>query len=306
MDTRQLLLAIRLAETLHFGKAAEIENVAQSGLSAQIAKLESELGFAIFERTNRRVVVTEAGKSFIERAREMLGDMSNTIIECRALAEKSRGVLKLGFFGEAAGELTHLMLGMFRRVNPNIQLVCIELSMTNQVQALVSGRVDAALLRLPIDDDRLAIDVMYDEPRVAVIPADHPMADASLLEVSDLFGQPFAVAAAGAPSEWASYWCLEPQYHERTRVGAFVQSIPESLAAVAYSGACDTFPLSATRVFSHPGVRYVPLKDAPRSALALVTLKQSRNAAVRSLRQCISQTLDSSLSRMPEACRGPK
>ncbi|WP_321847149.1 LysR family transcriptional regulator, partial [Paraburkholderia bannensis] len=81
MDTRQLLLAIRLAETLHFGKAAEIENIAQSGLSAQIAKLESELGFSLFERTNRRVIVTEAGKGFIERARQLLGEMSNTIVE---------------------------------------------------------------------------------------------------------------------------------------------------------------------------------------------------------------------------------
>ncbi|WP_175912592.1 MULTISPECIES: LysR family transcriptional regulator [Burkholderia] len=303
MDTRQLLLAIRLAETLHFGKAAEIENVAQSGLSAQIAKLESELGFAIFERTNRRVELTDAGKSFIERAREILGDMSNTIIECRAIAERSRSVLKLGFFGEAAGELTHLILDMFRHTNPTVRLVCTELTMTNQVQALISGRVDAALLRLPINDDRLEFNVMYNEPRVAVVPADHPMARASLLEVSDLFGQPFAVAAAGAPSEWASYWCLEPEWHEQTRVGAFVQSIPESLAAVAYSGACDTFPLSATRLFSHPGVRYVPLKDAPRSALALVSVKGNRNPAVRSLRECISRTLDTSLAQLPEARR---
>ncbi|WP_321917583.1 MULTISPECIES: LysR family transcriptional regulator [Paraburkholderia] len=303
MDTRQLLLAIRLAETLHFGKAAEIENIAQSGLSAQIAKLESELGFSLFERTNRRVIVTEAGKGFIERARQLLGEMSNTIVECRAIAEKSRGILKLGFFGDAAGELTHLILSLFRRVNPGIRLVCTELTMTNQVQALISGRVDAALMRLPVDDERLEIDVMYDEPRVVVVPANHPLAHASRLQAADLFDQPFAVAAAGAPSEWASYWSLASERHEPSRIGAFVQSVPESLAAVAYGGAFDTFPLTATRIFSHPGVRYVPLEDAPRSTLALVTLKGNRNAAAKSLRECVIQTLDASLSQIPEARR---
>lgn len=303
MDTRQLILATRLAETLHFGKTAEIENIAQSGLSAQIAKLETELGFRLFERTSHRVSLTEAGQAFIAQARLMLGSMNNTIIECRAIAEKSRGVLKLGFFGDAAGELTHLIFSMFRQVNPDIRMIFTELTMTNQVQALISGKVDAALVRLPIDDERLEFDVMFDEPRVAAVPASHEMADASLLHIADLMEQPFAVAGEGAPAEWASYWSLGPERQEASRVGALVQSIPESLAAVAYGGAFDTFPLTATRLYSHPGVRYVPLADAPRSTLALATLKGNRSPVVRSLRRCVIETLEQSLSCLPQARR---
>lgn len=303
MDTRQLILATRLAETLHFGKTAEIENIAQSGLSAQIAKLETELGFRLFERTSHRVSLTEAGQTFIEQARLMLGNMNNAIIECRAIAEKNRGVLKLGFFGDAAGELTHLIFSMFRQVNPDIRMIFTELTMTNQVQALISGKVDAALVRLPIDDERLEFDVMFDEPRVAAVPASHAMADAPLLHIADLMEQPFAVAGEGAPAEWASYWSLGPERQEASRVGALVQSIPESLAAVAYGGAFDTFPLTATRLFSHPGVRYVPLADAPRSTLALATLKGNRSPAVRSLRRCVIETLEHSLSCLPQARR---
>lgn len=303
MDTRQLLLATRLAETLHFGKAAEIENIAQSGLSAQIAKLESELGFRLFERTSHRVSLTHAGQAFIDQARTLLGSMNNTILECRALAENSRGVLKLGFFGDAAGELTHLIFTLFQQSNPDIRLVFTELSMTNQVQALISGKVDAALVRLPICDPRLELDVMFDEPRVAAVPANHEMAHASILSISDLIEQPFAVAGEGAPIEWADYWSLGSERHEACRIGAYVQSIPESLAAVAYGGAFDTFPLTATRLFSHPGVRYVPLADAPRSSLALATLAGNRSPSVRSLRCCVAETLESSLSCIPEARR---
>ncbi|MBK5003813.1 LysR family transcriptional regulator [Pseudomonas sp. S32] len=303
MDTRQLLLATRLAETLHFGRTAELENIAQSGLSAQIAKLETELGFKLFERTSHRVSLTDAGQTFIEQARSLLCTMNNTIIECRAIAERSRGVLKLGFFGDAAGELTHLIFTLFQKSNPDIRLVFTELSMTNQVQALISGKVDAALVRLPISDPRLEFDVMFDEPRMAAVPAYHEMADAPILAISDLIEQPFAVAGEGAPTEWAAYWSLGPERQEPGRIGAYVQSIPESLAAVAYGGAFDTFPLTATRLFSHPGVRYVPMADAPRSSLALATLTGNRSPAVRSLRKCVAETLESSLSCLPEARR---
>lgn len=301
MDTRQLILASRLAETLHFGKTAEIENIAQSGLSAQIAKLENELGFKLFERTSHRVSLTDAGQTFIERARVLLNDLKNTVLECRAIAESSRGVLKLGFFGEAAGELTHLIFSLFQKSNPDIRLVVTELSMTNQVQALISGKVDAALIRLPVCDPRLEFDVMFDEPRVAAVPINHEMADAPILRMADIVEQPFAVAGEGAPSEWAAYWSLA---NERPgRIGAYVQSIPESLAAVAYGGAFDTYPLTATRLYTHPGVRYVPLADAPRSTLAIATVAGNRSPAMRSLRRCVNEIIESSLSYIPEARR---
>lgn len=301
MDTRQLILASRLAETLHFGKTAEIENIAQSGLSTQIAKLENELGFKLFERTSHRVSITDAGQAFIERARVLLSDLNNMVLDCRAISESSRGVLKLGFFGEAAGELTHLIFSLFQNSNPDIRLMVTELSMTNQVQALISGKVDAALIRLPVFDPRLEFDVMFDEPRVAVVPVNHEMANAPILRMADIIEQPFAVAGEGAPAEWAAYWSLANE--SPCRVGAYVQSIPESLAAVAYSGAFDTYPLTATRLYTHPGVRYVPLSDAPRSILAIATVAGNRSPAVRSLRRCINEIVESSLACIPEARR---
>lgn len=301
MDTRQLILASRLAETLHFGKTAEIENIAQSGLSTQIAKLENELGFKLFERTSHRVSITDAGQEFIERTRVLLSNLNNMVLDCRAISESSRGVLKLGFFGEAAGELTHLIFSLFQNSNPDIRLMVTELSMINQVQALISGKVDAALIRLPVFDPRLEFDVMFDEPRVAVVPVNHEMANAPVLRMADIIEQPFAVAGEGAPAEWAAYWSLANE--SPCRVGAYVQSIPESLAAVAYSGAFDTYPLTATRLYTHPGVRYVPLADAPRSILAIATVAGNRSPAVRSLRRCINEIVESSLACIPEARR---
>lgn len=303
MDTRQLLLAARLAEFLHFGKTANVENIAQSALSAQIAKLEGELGFQIFDRTNRTVALSEAGKTFVERAREILGGLSETIEECRAIADANRAILRIGFFGEAAGELTHTMLEFFQRLNPTVRIVFTELHMNNQVQCLTSGKVDVAFIRMPVGDDRLDLELMFDEPRVAVVPRNHEFSDAAILQMSDLAEQPFAIAAAGSPQGWIPYWALSPDRSAPPRIAAEVNSVPESLAAIAYRGAFDTFPLTTTRSFGHPGVKYVPLSDAPRSALALATAKGNRSRIVRAFRRCVSDTLDHSLAILPEARR---
>ncbi|QEM81812.2 LysR family transcriptional regulator [Halomonas binhaiensis] len=296
MDTKQLSLMFRLAETLHFGKAAEIENIAQSGLSAQIAKLENELGFKVFERTNRRVSLSDAGERFIEQAHLMMVSLEGTIAECRAIAEQSRHTFTVGFFGDGAGELTHTIFSRFRQANPDIRLIVTELTMTNQVQSLVSGSVDATFMRLPVDDSRLEYEVMFDEPRVAAVPTAHPLASASHLNIEQLLDKPFAVAGEGAPSDWASYWSLRSDSVDPCHVGAFVKSIPESLAAIAYQGAFDTYPLSAARMFQHPGVRYIPLQDATRSELALVTVKGNRSPAVLALKECVRKSLQEDIS----------
>jgi len=291
MDTKKLLLAVRLGETLHFGKAAEIENMAQSGLSAQIAKLESELGFRLFVRANRRVALTEAGEKFIAKARLIIDDMHNSIVECRALADNKRAIVKIGFFGDLASEYTHPMFVLFQKLNPDIRLVFVELQMTNQVQSLISGNVDVVLMRLPTFDERLEYVELFKEPRVAVVPATHELAQLSSLSVSDLLDKPFAIPAEGAPPDLISYWSLADVRNEPSKIAASVRSIPEVITAVAYGGAFDTFPSSLRKAYHHPGIRYIPIDDASLSAMSLATLEGNRSPGIRALRSCASQTL---------------
>lgn len=301
MDTKQLSLVFRLAETLHFGKAAEIENIAQSALSTQIAKLEKELGFKIFDRTNRRVFLSEAGERFIEQTSSLMLNLDSVISECRAIAEQSRQTFTVGFFGDGAGELTHIIFSRFRQDNPHIRLIVTELTMTNQIHSLISESVDAAFIRLPINDNRLEYQVMFDEPLVAAVPATHPLANSESLTVEQLMDQPFAIGGEGAPAEWAAFWSLRLGCSTPCRVGALVKSIPESLAAIAYQGVFDTYPLSATRIFHHPGVKYIPLQDAPRSQLALVTVKGNSGPAFRALQDCVQTSLEEDLSSVAQA-----
>jgi DNA-binding transcriptional LysR family regulator len=291
MDTKKILLAVRLAETLHFGKAAELENMAQSGLSAQIAKLESDLGFRLFIRANRRVALTEAGERFIEKSRIFIDDMYNSIAECKALSENKRAVVRVGFFGDQAAEYTHPIFALFQKLNPHIRLVFVELKMSNQVQSLIGGAVDVVLMRLPTFDERLEYIELFQESRVAVVPSTHPFAEYQSLTVADLLDKPFAIPAEGAPRDLISYWSLADIRQEPSRVAAFVNSIPEALAAVAYGGAFDTFPLSMSKAHHHPGIRYVPISDASYNTMTLATINGNRSPSVMALRNCASKAL---------------
>ena len=291
MDTKKLLLAIRLGETLHFGKAAEIENMAQSGLSAKISALEGELGFRLFERTNRRVALTEAGEKFIDRAKEIIGKMHNVVVECKAISDNQRSVIRIGFFGDLAPEYTHSTFLLFKKINPDIRLVFIELQMTNLVQSLVSGSTDVVLMRLPLYDERFEYYDLFDEPRVAVVPATHNLAQMKTLSVYDLFDKPFAIPASGAPADMIAYWSLAEERNGPSRIAATVRSVSEVISAVAYGGAFNTAPASFAKVHSHPGIRYVPLENASYNTMSLVTLQGNRNPGVRVLCKCAKQTI---------------
>lgn len=291
MDTKKLLLAIRLGETLHFGKTAEIENIAQSGLSAKISSLESELGFRLFTRTNRRVALTEAGEKFIDKARMIIGEMHNTVLECKAISDNQRSVIKIGFFGDSAPDYTHSTFLLFKKINPDIRLVFIELQMTNLVQSLVSGSADVVLMRLPVYDERFEYYDLFEEPRVAVVPATHKLALMRTLSVSDLFDKPFAIPASGAPIDMIAYWSLANERNEPSQIAATVRSVSEVISAVAYGGAFNTAPASFAKVHSHPGIKYVPLENASYNTMSLVTLQGNRSPGIRVLCKCAQQTI---------------
>lgn len=287
MDTRQLRMAVTLSELLHFGKTAEVENIAQSGLSVQIAKLENELGFKVFSRSSNRVCLTPAGEKFISQASGWLDMIAEVTEECKVLSKRRMRTLRLGFFNDGAHEKIYPLISLFKKANPEINIAFTELTLTNQVQSLLSDKVDVAIIRLPASDPRLCYDYIYEEPRVAAVPSEHTLAKASQLSCAELLEQPFAIAGNGAPLEWMPYWSLREDESSVPRIGAEVYSINESLAAVAYNGFFDTYPLSASRLYNQPGVTFVPLSDAPCSILALASLRDSRSAEVHAFRQTV-------------------
>lgn len=301
MELRQLQYAVRVAQTRHFGRAAELEHIAPSVLSTQIRRLETELGVVLFERGPHRVRVTAAGEHFLHEAGAILDSLSTLQTETRALARDGGSRLRIGYFGEALGELTHVLFDTFSEAHPDTRLSFTELFMNNQLEALHSRQVDVAFVRLPIDDPRLEVTPLYQEPVHAAVSTRSTFASETRLHVDDIIDQPFAVAAGGTPSSWSGYWSLDQQRGEPSRIGAEVTTVSESFSAIAYSDTIDTVPASAARTISHPGVSFVPIDDAAPTTLALVRRRDNTNPMADALHECATNLVRRRLTLMPGA-----
>lgn len=301
MEIRQLEYVVTLAETLHFGRAAEQMHIAQSAFSAQIARLERQVGAQLFDRSANKVAVTPAGEAFLVRARTVLHDVAEASAEARTLHESGRDTLRIGLMCESAGELTPLVINAYRQALPRVALRFRELSMVDQIDALTTEKVDVAFIRSPVVNRRVHYEELFAEPRHVGLAPDNPLAQHSSLSTQQLADQAFAVAAPEAPAPWRAYWACEGDNEAPARVATSVTDVQQSLTAIAYLGAVDTFPASATRFLRHPGVVYRPLVNGGYSPSILATRAGERRSHVLTFVRIAKQLARISLSVVPGA-----
>lgn len=176
MNLRDLAYLVSLAEHRHFGRAAEASFVSQPTLSTQIKKLEDELGVALVERTPRKVLLTETGREIARRARGVLAEIE----EIKAIAQRTRdpeaGKLRLGVFPTLGPYLLPHLVPLVRRRFPRLELLLIEEKTEQVVRMLREGSLDVGLLALPLHEESLHAEFLFEEPFVLAVPDDHPLA----------------------------------------------------------------------------------------------------------------------------------
>ena len=186
MNLRALNYLVKLAELQHFSKAAEACFVSQPTLSTQIRKLEEELGVQLVERAPRHVQLTPIGKEIAERARHVLRDIEQIRSAARRSRDPETGTLRLGIFPTLAPYLLpHVVPGIRRRF-PQLKLQLSEEKTSEILRLLEIGELDAGLMALPIDDDSLDREVLFEEPFLLAMPLNHPLADQAQVRLRDL------------------------------------------------------------------------------------------------------------------------
>jgi len=174
MNLRDLKYVIAVAETNHFGKAAEHCFVSQPTLSGQIKKLEEELGVTIFERTNRSVEITPIGESILEHARIMV-EQANVITQlAQAHQDPLAGPLRIGVIPTLSPYLMPLILVPIRKQHPQMNLVLSEEMTDTLLERLHNHEIDAALLATEADSQDLKAMDLFDEPLWIAYPSKHP------------------------------------------------------------------------------------------------------------------------------------
>lgn len=186
MNLRDLDYLVTLADTLHFGRAADACAVSQPTLSTQIKKLEEELGVQVFERSPRKLMLTDVGGEIVDRARLVLRDVEQIREAARRTRDPEAGTLRVGVFPTLGPYLLPHVIPRIHERYPNLELLLSEEKTEDLISLLKQGRIDAALLALPVDDPTLSVTELFDEPFVLAMPKNHPLAAKKRLEVSDL------------------------------------------------------------------------------------------------------------------------
>ena len=158
-----------LAETLHFGRAADRLHVSQPALSKRIRRMEERVGGPLLLRRYRDVRLTEAGRLLADRGRLLLHDSAATLALSQRAARGQAGLLRIGFgIASILGLLPGVLL-RFRRAYPDVQLQLRDMSTPEQVNALRDGGIDVGFVRLPVSDDRLMMRPVLHERLVAAL-----------------------------------------------------------------------------------------------------------------------------------------
>jgi DNA-binding transcriptional LysR family regulator len=194
MDFRCLRSFVTLAETLHFGRAAERLHRAQPALTQHIQRLEEELGVRLFERGPRNVSLTPVGAQFLVEARKVLEQVERAALVAARAQRGELGHIEISYVSSMAysGILPQLLTA-FEEVAPDVTVGLTEADQESQMTYLEEGRSDVALVRLPLDrlPDNFSTITVRRERVVACLRAGHRLAGQPVA-VADLAGEPFA------------------------------------------------------------------------------------------------------------------
>ena len=189
MNLRDLKYLVALADTRHFGKAAERCFVSQPTLSAQIKKLEDYLGVALVERQPRNVALTPAGQEVVERARRVIRDTDDIVDLAQLSRDPLAGKLRIGLIPTIGPYLLpHVMLKL-RKALPKLQVLLFEYQTRVLLQKLRAGEIDMGVLALPVDEDGFDTCELYEEPFLVAVPAGHRFAEQKTVKPNELNGE---------------------------------------------------------------------------------------------------------------------
>lgn len=184
MNLRRLRYFVAVAEELHFGRAAQRLHIAQPPLSQQIRLLEKELGLTLFDRSTRRVSLTEAGRLLLPEARRLLNDADALTRRLDQVRTGEGGVLRLGFVDSASYSVMPTFLRAFGSRYPAVTYELRTMSSDEQFAALESGEIDLALVRVPATAASIEVAPFLSERLVVAVGLDRELTGQSSTSIS--------------------------------------------------------------------------------------------------------------------------
>ncbi|MBZ7924251.1 LysR family transcriptional regulator [Ensifer adhaerens] len=280
-DLRQLRSFIVVAEEGHFGRAAAKLGIAQPPLSQQIRRLESKIGFTLFDRGTRKVVLTAAGESLVDTARKILEQAQDGLDSARRAARGEEGVLRIGINPSLA--LTELMrvLQTYRRENDKVTLAFHEMTSQPQVNSLLMGDIDIGFLRETYSVQSLESRPLIEEPLMVVLPENHPLAKLDTVDLSELGHETFILISRQSGS------ALYDRIVAACRLSGFQPLIGQeatewsTIAALVGCGLGVALAPNCVRRLNIPGVAYRSVSPMLSTVVTMAWRQNDRSPIVQ-------------------------
>ena len=279
MEIRHLRYFVAVAEELHFGRAARRLHIQQPPLSRQIQDLESELGFALFERSRRRVELTPAGTALLGRARQVFDALDVAIHDARSASEGESGRLVVGYPSSLAYSGLTELLRTFRTRFPSVEISLREQPPADQIDGLKAGRLDVGFVRTSLDDSTLAAELVRRESLMVVLPDDHRLVEQLRIPLEELAQEPFVLfPRARGPAFFDQLMALCGRAGFTPRI---VQEAAQlDIVSLVAAGFGISIMPSSMQNFRRPGLVFRAIVGAPQVELLIVWRQQNLSPAL--------------------------
>ena len=269
MELRHLRYFVAVAEEGNIGRAAERLHMSQPPLTRQIALLERELGAQLFTRSNRGVVLTNAGRVLLDDARRMLHQAEQAADRATRAGEGAAGRLDIALFGTGIFGAIPQLLRAFRAEAPDVKVVLHNMDKEQQIEALGHRTIDLAFNRVVPSVPGITAETLLLERLYVAVPEGHPLDARTAIRLAELAGEPLVLFPSGSRPSFIDVvrrMCRETGFEPT--VVAEVADVVHGIALVASGGALALVPESG-RNLRVPGVVYRALTHSPQQHIEL-------------------------------------
>ena len=298
MEIRHLRYFLAVAEELNFSRAAEKLNIAQPPLSQQIRQLEAELGAHLIHRETRPVTLTEAGRFFCDRAKNLVFQFDQLRLDTQKLGRAEEGSLSIGFVGSATCEVLPKVLKHFRSDYPGIELTLLEMAALEQKQALIDRRINVGFMRPSVEDAIIKTEPLLDEAIILACPTEHPFSSKDSVALSKLAGEPvISFPRVPEPSFGAYLTDLCRKAGFEPKIVQETGEVNTALSLVAGGIGISLMPASI-KAITRAGVVYVPLKKpVPTTVINVAYRRDDTSPALKAFLAIMRMALGISAPR---------
>lgn len=197
MDIRQLNALVAVVDNGSFSAAAQSLHTVQSNISTHIARLEKELNVSLIDRQTG--VLTEEGQLVVDRARRVQTELESISLDVKALHSEVSGIVRLGVIGTTGRWVSPILLESMTQKFPRVRIQITDAVTSNLMPLVVQGRVDGAIVNLPISHPDVEVEALFEEEPVLVAPNGHPLARYDSLTPDILAEFPLLLNPPGVP-----------------------------------------------------------------------------------------------------------